>query len=95
MDKQQIIDIITDYLRRNRAREIGFFGSFARNEMTPSSDIDVLVKYERGTTLFDIARMQLDLQEKTGRKIDLVDKEALLPGIMEHISKDLFVAYNA
>lgn len=94
MDKTKIIQTITDYLKRNRVREIAFFGSFARNEMTPSSDIDVLVEYTRGTTLFDIVRMQLELSEKIGRKIDLVSKNAIKKDLMKYIKKDLQLAYH-
>jgi len=95
MTNADIIATTIDYLKQYKVKEIGFFGSFARNEMTEKSDIDVLVEYSRGTTLFDIAQMHLDLSEKLGKKVDLVDKEAVLPGIMPYILKDLKVVYHA
>lgn len=95
MSKTQIIQTIIDYLKQNGVKEIGLFGSFVRNEMTPESDIDVLVEYKRGTTLFDIVRMQLDLAERIGRKIDLVSKNSVRPDIMEYIKKDLQLVYHA
>jgi hypothetical protein len=95
MDKNRIIQILVEYLKRNKIKEIGLFGSFARNEMTPASDIDVLVEYTRGTTLFDIARMQIELSEMIGRKVDLVDKEAVYPKIMAYIKQDLQTIYHA
>jgi predicted nucleotidyltransferase len=50
-----------------------------------SSDIDVLVEYSRRITLFDIARMQIELTEE----LDLVDKEGVYPSIMKYILRDL------
>ncbi len=94
MEKTKIIKIIVDYLKKNKVREIGFFGSFARNEMTRVSDIDVLVEYTRGTTLFDIVRMQMELKEKIGRKIDLVSKNAVRDDLMKYIKKDLQLVYR-
>ena len=95
MEKNLIIQTIVDYLKQNRVTEIGFFGSFARDEMTPESDIDVLVEYTRPTTLFDIVRMQLDLSEKVGRKVDLVSRSAVRPDVMEYIKKDLRMLFHA
>jgi len=95
MEKKQIIQTIVNYLKQYHVREIGLFGSFARNEMTPESDIDVLVEYCRGTTLFDMVKMKLDLAERVGRKVDLVSKNAVRSDLMEYIKKDLQLVYHA
>ncbi len=95
MKKADIINTIVNYLKQYKVNEIGIFGSFMRDEMTDESDIDVLVEYTRGTTLFDIVRMQIELSEKIGRKVDLVDKEAVYPKIMEYIKRDLRTVYHA
>ncbi|MBI3501001.1 MAG: nucleotidyltransferase family protein [Bacteroidetes bacterium] len=95
MSKADIINTIVNYLKQYKVKEIGIFGSFVRDEMTDKSDIDVLVEYSRGTTLFDIAGMQIELTEKLGRKVDLVDKEAVYPPIMKYILRDLKTVYHA
>jgi len=95
MTNQQIIVTTVDYLKQNKVKEIGFFGSFVRNEMTDKSDIDILVEYSRGTSLFDVVRMKLELSELLGREVDLVDREAVRPRIMNYILKDLQVVYHA
>ena len=95
MNKTEIIKKIVDYLKKHKAIEIGVFGSFARNEMTDNSDIDVLVEYSRGTTIFDIVRMKQELFELIGRKIDLVSKRAVRKRIMENIQTDLQTVYHA
>ena len=95
MLKSEIINTIVSYLKENNVNEIGLFGSFARGEETMQSDIDLLVKYNRGTTLFDIARMKLELTEKIGREVDLVDKDAVSPLLMNYVLKDLQSVYHA
>lgn len=94
-EKTNIINVIVSYLKTYKVKEIGFFGSFVRNEMTPESDIDVLVTYERGTSLFDVVRMHQELAEKVGRKVDIVSRDAVRPMLMEYIKKDLQVVYHA
>ncbi|MBI4646948.1 MAG: nucleotidyltransferase family protein [Bacteroidia bacterium] len=95
MNKTNIIKIIVNYLKEYKVKEIGIFGSFARNEMTDDSDIDILVEYNRGTTLFDIVKMKQELYELTGRKVDLVSKRAIRKKIMEIIQTDLQTVYHA
>ncbi len=84
-----------DYLSKHKVIEVGLFGSFARNEMTESSDIDILVEYSRGTTLLDIVKMKQELYVLVGRKVDLVSKRAVRKKIMEHILPDLQTVYHA
>ena len=93
MSKEEIIQTIVNYLRKHRVKEVSIFGPFARDEITPESDIDICVKYSRGTTLLDIAGMELELSEKLGMEVDLVDKEAVKPRLMDYIQKDLQILY--
>jgi predicted nucleotidyltransferase len=95
MSKSDTIKTIVDYLRKHKVIEVGLFGSFARNEMTESSDIDILVEYSRGTTILDIVKMKQELNVLVGRKIDLVSKHAVRKQIMEHILPDLQTVYHA
>ena len=64
------------------------FGSFARGEEKKSSDIDLLIKMEDGRTLFDLGGLKVDLEELFGRKVDLVEYEALHPLLKDQILKD-------
>jgi len=95
MSKEDIISTIVNYLKRYKVNEIGIFGSFVRDEMTDKSDIDVLVDYPRGITLFDIAKMKIELGEMLGREVDLVSKNAVRKRIMDYIAKDLQTVYHA
>jgi predicted nucleotidyltransferase len=95
MSKSETIKTIVDYLSKHQVKEIGLFGSFVRNELTDTSDIDVLVEYSRGTTILDIVQMKQELYVLVGRKIDLVSKRAIRKGIMENILPDLQTVYHA
>lgn len=67
-------------------REIGVFGSFIRGEQTESSDIDVLVEFEKGhKDLFNYMRLRYYLEELLGRKVDLVVKNAVKSRLRERV----------
>ncbi len=61
----------------NGARNVRLFGSVARGEARPDSDIDVLVAFESGRTRLDRIGMIQDLEDLLGRKVDVVTEKAL------------------
>ena len=70
-------DEVNALARKNRAGRLFVFGSCARKEETPQSDIDFLVSFQPGATLFDQARLGLGLQELFGCKADVIADTAL------------------
>ncbi len=74
--------------KKYKVKNIGIFGSFARNEANENSDIDILVEfYENiGWEFIDLKEF---LEKKLDRKVDLVTKEALKPELKEDILKDV------
>lgn len=63
--------------KANRADNVRLFGSVARGEDGVSSDVDILVTFGPGATLFDQARMSLELEALLGRQVDVVSDRAL------------------
>ncbi|MBI3977538.1 MAG: nucleotidyltransferase family protein [Chloroflexi bacterium] len=59
------------------ARNVRIFGSVARGEAGPESDIDVLVDFEPGRSLLDHVALIQDLEDLLGRKVDVVAEDAL------------------
>jgi hypothetical protein len=57
------------------------FGSLARGEATPASDIDLLVEFGRPVGLFEFIRLKLYLEDLTGRGVDLVTPDAIRPAM--------------
>jgi predicted nucleotidyltransferase len=59
--------------------ELALFGSVLREDFRPQSDVDVLVRFQKNArpTLFDMVRMQNELEGIFGRKVDLVSRRGL------------------
>ena len=59
--------------------ELALFGSVLREDFCPESDVDVLVRFQKHArpTLFDMVRMQNELEGILGRKVDLVSRRGL------------------
>jgi uncharacterized protein len=72
-------EAIRSIARRHRARSIALFGSVARGDDGPDSDIDFLVEFESGSSLFDLLHIQDELQELLGRPVDVVSTGGLKP----------------
>ncbi|MFO7933889.1 MAG: nucleotidyltransferase domain-containing protein [Bacteroidales bacterium] len=72
------------------------FGSHARGENTPESDIDILidVPLEKEFTLFDIAEIQERLRRTINMKVDVVMLRALAPHVLERVRNDLKLIYE-
>jgi len=71
-------------------KEIGIFGSFIREEQTASSDIDVLVEFEKGhKDFFNYMRLKYYLEELLGRNVDLVIKNAVKSRLKERIFSEV------
>lgn len=62
------------------ARDLRIFGSVARGEAGPNSDVDVIVRFEKGRSLLDQAGLQLDLAELLGCNVDVVSEGAVKAG---------------
>ena len=88
-------NIIITTLRDFDPIRIGIFGSYARNEQTQGSDIDILVKFKKGITLLQLIRLENELSEKLGIKVDLVTEGALTnTKLKKTISQDLEVIFE-
>ncbi|HYP40012.1 MAG TPA: nucleotidyltransferase family protein [Chloroflexia bacterium] len=71
--REEILEIAA----RHGAHNVRIFGSVARGEATPESDLDFLVELEPGRSLLDHVALLQDLESLLGRKVDLVEPEAL------------------
>ena len=81
MTKNQILktlESLKPQVRRKYKAELkGIFGSYSRGEEKKNSDLDVLVEFLEGATLFDLAGLGNFLEEKLGCKVDVVSQRAL------------------
>jgi len=95
MNRQEIIKAIINYLDQYNPARIGIFGSFAREEDTPESDIDILVRFKQTISLFDLVKIERELTSILGKKVDLVTEPALKNKKLKHyIYKDLQIIFE-
>ena len=88
---------LAELCRRYRVRELSLFGSAARGEMRPESDIDLLVEFLPGAKvdLVEYSGLMLDLSKLIGRKVDLVSKNGLKPLIRASVLEEARLVYAA
>ena len=71
--RQQVLQIA----RQHGAHHVRIFGSVARGDAQPDSDIDFLVEMEPGRSLLDIGGLVMELQQLLGRSVDVVTERGL------------------
>jgi predicted nucleotidyltransferase len=88
---------IADFCKKNNIRKLSVFGSFVRDQLKPDSDIDILVEFEPDHTpgLFSIIRMEMELSEIVGRKVDLRTPEDLSKYFREEVVKSAKLQYQS
>ena len=93
IDKIQLADLCHRY----GVRELSLFGSAARGEMRPDSDLDFLVEFLPDTEidLVDYAGFMLDLSKLLGRKVDVVTKTGSKPLIRASVIQEARLLYAA
>ena len=96
MNTQTMTQQIAEYFKTQPVLKAWLFGSFARGEEREDSDVDILVKFDRTLPigLFAYVRMNRELEEKLGRKVDLVEEGTLRPAAQITANRDLKVIYE-
>lgn len=90
-------DSIREYLQTQPVQKAWLFGSFSRNEERPESDVDIIVEYDRKNNkvgLFTIIRIKQQLEQITGRSIDLVEEGTLMSFAQESANHDKILIYE-
>ena len=90
MDQSEIKNIILSHLKGFDPIKVGIFGSFARGDNKKGSDIDILVEFKESLSLLTLIKLENDLSEILGVKVDLVTTGAVKnKRIKKSIKKDL------
>ncbi|NJK56181.1 MAG: nucleotidyltransferase family protein [Pleurocapsa sp. SU_5_0] len=89
-DFKQILSQDKTLLREQyRVTRLGIFGSYARGEETPESDLDILIDYEQAPTLFQLVELRDYLSKQVGLKVDLVTKNGLKPRMQARVLSEV------
>lgn len=96
MSTQAMKQVIADYFKTQPVVKAWLFGSYARGEETPHSDIDILVQYDENAriSLLTISHMMGVLEEATGKRVDLIEDGCLLPFAEETANHDKILIYE-
>ena len=88
---------LAELCRRYGVKELSLFGSAARGEMRPASDVDIMVEFEPGVRIGLIRFESLveELETLAERRVDLVTKRGLKPWVRSEVLKDARVIYAA
>lgn len=86
---------IESFCQMHHIRSLAIFGSFARNDSKPDSDIDILVEFEPGHIPgFDFFLLEVELSKILGRKVDLQTANFLSPAIRHSALSDAVTVYE-
>ncbi len=87
--------LLADYFKTQPVLKAWLFGSYARGEETPLSDVDLLVQYDDGgVSLLKHASIMCELEDILGRPVDLVEEGTLRPRISESVNQDRRLIYE-
>ena len=95
MDKEEIRHIVSRYFANQPVLKAWLFGSFARDEQTPLSDVDILVVLDRSQPIgLKFFGMWNDLEDLLDRSVDLVTEGSLAPFAVESVNRDKILIYE-
>ena len=82
------IDKLKSILLNYGAIRVAIFGSYVRGEGKPDSDLDVLVKFSEIKSLLELVKIERELKEETGIKVDLITENSVSPHILDIIKEE-------
>ncbi|MEW6026343.1 MAG: nucleotidyltransferase family protein [Planctomycetota bacterium] len=82
--------------RQNDVVFMALFGSFARGQQTPKSDIDILIRFDssREKSLLDLIHTENEMRKVFKRKVDLLSQESISPYLRNEILRSMKVVYE-
>ena len=93
-DKDKIYKEIISFLKKNNAKKIAVFGSYVLNDETPKSDIDIIVEFGDNKSLLEFVRIERELSESIGIKVDLLTEDSISPILIDRVREEMKVIYQ-
>ena len=93
LNKKEIFDKIVSFLKAYNASKIAVFGSYANDENTGNSDIDIIVDFMEQISFLKFVGIQLKLSDYLGIEVDLLTEESISPYLLPQIKKEMKILY--
>ena len=94
MNREEIFKKIAQLLKNQGARKIAVFGSYVRGEEKPRSDIDIIVEFSERKSLLELVRIERELSEVLGIKVDLLTEKSISPYLIDTIGTEMEIIYG-
>ena len=95
IDRNEILKQLKTGIKKfSQVEKAWLYGSFARGDDGPKSDIDIALQTNSTFTYFDLAEVQYQLENKINRKVDVGFIDSFKPYIFEHVKADLKLIYE-
>lgn len=95
MSTQTMQQTIANYFKTQPIQRAWLFGSYARGDESPLSDVDILVQFdEGGVSLLKHAAMICELEKILDRPVDIVPEKMLRPRVRERVDQDKKLIYE-
>ena len=85
---------LVSFLTKHGANKIGIFGSVARGEERIDSDIDILIEFKKTPSLFEVVRIEQEISDIIGKKVELITEKSLSPYIKDSVLKEVVILYE-
>lgn len=92
---QSIQATLIELCRQNDVKQLSLFGSMARGDATPQSDIDLLVEFSERKSLLSLIALERQFSSLLGREVDLLTEAAISPYLRKRIKQEALVLYAA
>jgi uncharacterized protein len=93
-EKEKIKTLVIPVLKKYGIRKASFFGSIVKNTRKNKSDVDILVEFEKGKSLFDLVRLKREIEDTIKLKTDLLTYKSLHPLLRESILSEHEIFYE-
>ncbi len=87
-DIKRLKKLIIPVLNRFDVKKAAFFGSLVKGDWSEGSDIDILVELSDDRSLFDFIELKNEIEDTTGRRVDLVEYETIKDALQERIMQE-------
>lgn len=94
MDLNKLKNKIRNICEESDLEMLGVFGSVARGDDRPDSDVDIIVRFKNPVGLLAMIRLEDRLRESIGRPVDLGTENSLHPLIRANVLNDLKILYE-